>query len=371
MKISIIGTRGYPYVYSGYETFVSELAPRLVQEGYEVTVYCHKGLFNEYPASVNGVNLVYLPAIESKILSQFSHSLLATLHSLFQKVDMVLYVNTANGPFGILTLLFRRRTAINTDGLEWRRPKWQGLGAKYFYFASWLSTKVFDIVISDSDQMAEIYKNQFNCQSLTIAYGANIGYSTDTSAIENLGLEKNSYYLVVGRLIPDNNADVIIRGYRESCAMKKLVIVGDVPYEDSYADHIRSICNDRVLLTGYVRNGNFLRELYCNAYAYIHGHEFGGTNPTLLKALAYGCCILALDTVFNREVLNDEQYGLYFHKTTESVKSKIEWLEKNTTQVSIYQAKARDRITEKYTWEQITYQYHQMFMREHTRGRLR
>lgn len=361
MKIAILGSRGYPYVYSGYETFVAELAPRLVKRGHEVTVYCHKHLYTSFPNEVNGIKLVYIPTIESKTLSQLSNSFLATLHVIFSNMDAVLYVNSANGPFGLLTKLFRKRTAINVDGLEWLRPKWKGLGAKYFYWSSWMSTKFFDVVIADSDRMADIYRDEFNSPSTTIAYGANIAVSKQPELINELGLEKDGYYLIVGRLIPDNNADIIVKGFVRSNTKRKLIVVGDVPYKDQYADDIKKTTDPRVIFPGYIKNPDMLRELYCNSYAYFHGHEFGGTNPTLLKALAYGCFILAIDTVFSREVLNENEHGVYFKKSPDDVAALIESVDHDTAKAESYRTKARKRITEHYTWEKITDQYEALF----------
>ena len=136
IKISIIGTRGYPYIYSGYETFVKELSERLVHKNCNVTIYCHKGLFDIRPREIKGIKLVYIPTIETKILSQPIHSFLSIIHACFSKIDVVLVVNSANGPFGLITKLFRMPTAINVDGLEWLRPKWKGLGSIYFKWAS-------------------------------------------------------------------------------------------------------------------------------------------------------------------------------------------------------------------------------------------
>lgn len=362
MRIAILGTRGYPYVYSGYETFVAALSVRLVAKGHEVVVYCHRGLFQHRPPVLNGVRLVYLPAIERKILSQFSHSLLSTLHAVFSAADVLLYVNSANGPFGLLTRLSRKRTAINVDGLEWMRPKWKGLGARYFKWASRLSTRYFDEVICDSDRMADIYRDEFGSTSVTIAYGADPGESQDPSLLREFHLEPGGYYLVVGRLIPDNNADLIVEGFRTSSIRRKLVILGDVPYRDAYATRIRQVQDDRLLFPGYVKDQSVLRELYCNAYAYVHGHEFGGTNPALLKALAYGSCVVALDTVFSREVLNDGEYGLYFRKDPADVRRVLETLDRDPDLAQRYRNISRRRIAERYTWERITAQYEVLFL---------
>jgi glycosyltransferase involved in cell wall biosynthesis len=272
-------------------------------------------------------------------------------------------VNSANGPFGLLTRAFRKRTAINVDGLEWLRPKWRGLGARYFKLASYLSTKLFDVVITDSQRMAEIYLKEFNCPSTTIAYGANVAQSTQPELIEQFGLKLREYYLIVGRLIPDNNAGLIVRGFEQSSTSRKLVVLGDVPYKDHYAETVRKTQDPRIVFPGYVRDSDVLRELYCNSYVYIHGHEFGGTNPALLKALACGCCVLALDTPFNREVLADERHGMYFEKSPESFLRALNQLESDAISLEDKRETARSRIVENYSWEKIVDQYENLFQR--------
>ena len=150
MKLAIIGSRGYPYVYSGYETFVKEISERLVKRGVNVTVYCHKGLFKNRPKYLNNIKLVYIPTIETKSLSQIIHSFLSLIHSCFNKPDIILVVNVANGPLGIIPKLRGIPTLINVDGLEWKRPKWKGLGAIYFMFAAKMATIFYDKIINDT-----------------------------------------------------------------------------------------------------------------------------------------------------------------------------------------------------------------------------
>ena len=213
LKIAIIGSRGYPYIYSGYETLVKELAERLVLKGHKVRVYCHRSLFKKKPRKVNGIELIYTPSIETKNLSQFINSFFSFIHVCFSSVDIVLIVNTANGPFGLLTRIFRKKTCINVDGLEWLRPKWKGLGSLYFKIASKLSTILFDKIITDSFQMNSIYKKEFNCSSDIISYGPTMCITRNTTILKKFNLYKNEYYLIVGRLIPDNNAKLIIEGF--------------------------------------------------------------------------------------------------------------------------------------------------------------
>lgn len=362
MKIAIIGSRGYPYVYSGYETFVKETF-ELLSFNHDIHVYCHRHLFKEKPLEVNGINLHYIPTIKHRALGQLSNSFLATLHALFMSYDVILYVNTANGPFGLLTKIFGIKSAIITDGLEWLRPKWKGIGAKYFLWASKFSTKVFDVLISDSEEMRRIYLEKFGADSEVIAYGAHERYSDTDVKIEKFDLKKNGYYLVVGRLIPDNNSDLVVEGFKKASTDKKLVIVGDVPYEDEYADRIKSEASEKIIFTGYVYDQDLLMELYANAYVYTHGHEYGGTNPTLLKALAYGCSILALDTPFSREVLLDEEFGTYFQKNPDSFAKAVSRLDSEPERVETQKKHSRERIRNMYTWDKIAEQYDELFQK--------
>ena len=363
LKISIIGSRGYPYVYSGYETLIKELSERLVARGCEVTVYCHRNLFNKKPALVKGIKLVYVPTIESKSLSQLIHSFLSMCHAVTSDADVIFAVNAANGPFGLISKIFRKPTAINVDGLEWLRPKWKGLGAKYFKIAARLSTILFDQIINDSDEMRKVYLNMFKKDSVVIAYGATVIKSEELSLIKQWPITPKEYYLVVGRMIPDNNADIIVKGFLASNSSKKMVVVGDVFYRDNYADKLKALKDERLIFTGYVNDSDVLAALYHHSYMYVHGHEFGGTNPTMIKAMAYGCGILALNTVFNKEMLNNDSYGIYFDKNQEAVGRQINYADQHPNKIKQLRQKSQLGITDKYNWDCITDRYLEVFKR--------
>ncbi|MDC0382355.1 DUF1972 domain-containing protein [Flavobacteriaceae bacterium] len=361
LKISIIGSRGYPYVYSGYETLIKELSERLVARGCEVTVYCHRNLFKKKPALVKGIKLVYVPTIESKSFSQLIHSFLSMCHAVTSDADVIFAVNAANGPFGLISKIFRKPTAINVDGLEWLRPKWKGLGAKYFKIAARLSTILFDQIINDSDEMRKVYLNMFKKDSVVIAYGATVIKSEELSLIKQWPITPKEYYLVVGRMIPDNNADIIVKGFLASNSKKKMVVVGDVFYRDNYADKLKALKDERLIFTGYVNDPDVLAALYHLSYMYVHGHEFGGTNPTMIKAMAYGCAILALETVFNREMLDNDSYGIYFDKNQDAVRQQINYADEHPNKIEKFRQNSHLGITDKYNWDYITDQYLDVF----------
>jgi glycosyltransferase involved in cell wall biosynthesis len=208
--------------------------------------------------------------------------------------------------------------------------------------------------------MQAIYVKEFGAKSEVITYGAETSIGANELLLNEWKLASRDYYLIVGRMIPDNNADIIIEGFIKSNSTKKLVIVGDVPYADGYADKIRAYQDPRLIFTGYVRSPEILASLYKYCFAYMHGHEFGGTNPTLLKAMANGCAIAALDTVFSREVLQSDTFGFYFQKSPASVCEWINWSHENEIQLQLRRAEIHKGITEKYTWETVSnlYLYH-------------
>lgn len=357
MKIAIIGTRGYPYVYGGYETFVKEISERLVKKGIEVHIYNQRALFKDRPKQLNGVHLHYIPTLPHKSLSQIVHCFLSIIHATFSSVHVILALNLAAGPMGWIAKLGGKKTMINTDGLEWLRPKWKGLGAKYFYFGAWCATKLYDKIITDADAMQKIYEDEFQTPSTVIAYGAPSFKARPESLITCFGLEKESYYLIIGRLVPDNNADLLIHGFLASASTKKLVVVGDLPYADQYTQDLKSLANERLQFLGYVTDSDVLMSLYQHCYVYLHGHQFGGTNPAMLKAMANHCAIIALDTPFNREMLNDGEFGQFFKHDIRSVAESINQIETNEKELKRWRTNVKNGLSDKYNWDSIADQY--------------
>ncbi|WP_297338037.1 glycosyltransferase [Algoriphagus sp.] len=361
MKVAIMGAKGYPYVYGGYDTMIKELGERLVQKGVQVRVYNHRALFLEKPRFVNGIECIYTPAIESKSLTQLTHTFFSMVHACFSDVDVIFVVNSGNGPFGLISKIFRKPTAINVDGLEWLRPKWKGLGARYFYWASKMATQFYDQLINDSDEMRRVYLELFKTDSKVIAYGANPKENVGPEPLKKWNLDTRGYFLIVGRLVPDNNADLIIEGFLRSNSSRVLVVVGDVPFSDPWANSLKKIQDPRLVFTGYVTDPNELAALYSHCYCYFHGHEFGGTNPAMLKALGYGCAILALDTPFNQEMLQNGKHGWYFDKNPASVKQLVEKAEGEADRMDQLRKTAQSGLTQKYNWDYVADQYLEVF----------
>lgn len=362
MRIAIMGIRGLPSTYSGYETFAGELGPRLVERGHEVLIYCRAALYRERPATYRGMQLVYLPSLETKSFSTLSHSWLCVFDLLRRQTDAVLVCNVANGLHLVVPRLFGKKVAINVDGLEWQRPKWNAAGKAYFRFAARAACRLADAVICDAAAMADIYRRQFGVAPVTIAYGANAEPSTRPDVPARYGLEPGRYFLIASRLVPDNNADLIVKAFAGVQTDMQLAIAGEFTYQSAFADRLRATSDPRLRFIGHVDDPADYHEIQHGAYAYIHGHQFGGTNPSLLQALAAGGCVLALDTPFNREVLGDN-YGILFSKDSADLRRHMQEIVDRPALREEYARRAPQRIREAYTWERITDQYEALFAR--------
>jgi glycosyltransferase involved in cell wall biosynthesis len=257
--------------------------------------------------------------------------------------------------------LLGKNVAINVDGLDWKRGKWGRLGKRFFYWnAKFVGRICPGGVITDAQAMRSVYLDEFATPSVSIAYGANIEKSANAAVLKQYGLEASGYYLVASRLVPENNAELIIRAFEKVKTSRLLAIAGNANYRSAFVDRLKQTKDSRVRFLGHVGNADHVKELHCNAFAYVHGHSLGGTNPALLKALGCGNCILALGTVFNREVLQD--YGILFENDPTDLANKIQLIEDRPEIAVRFRLRAPERIQQRYTWDLITDQYEELFL---------
>ena len=361
LRIALLGSRGIPHTYSGYEGLMGELAPRLAARGHEVIVYCRRSLFKERPASYKNVRLIYLPSIQTKSLGTPTHTLACVLDLLFRRVDVALMVNIANAFHCVIPRLFGKRIAINVDGMDWKRDKWGRFAKAYFYQnAKYVGRICGKGVITDAYEMRRIYLEEFKTPSACIAYGANIETSSNPGIVRNYGLEPFEYYLIASRLVPENNPDLIVKAFERTRSHRMLAIAGGANYKSEFVERLRQTRDPRVRFLGHVDNEEHVKELHCNAYAYVHGHSMGGTNPSLLKALGCGNCVLALRTPFNQEALQD--YGIFFECDTNDLAARWQSIDDNPQVAGDYRRRAPERIRQAYTWKKITDQYEELFL---------
>ncbi len=359
LRVAFLGGRGMPSTYGGTETFVLEVAPRLVERGHDVTVYCRKSLFKDRPTFYRGVRLIYTPSIETKNLGTLTHSFFSMFDLVRRDFDAILITNVANALHCIIPRLFRKKCALNVDGIEWRRGKWSALGKGYFYLSARLCGKILPGgIITDAYAMRQLYLDQFNTPSACIAYGANIVSSANPEVLDHYGLKPHEYYLIMSRLVPENSADMVLEGFSKAQTKRVLAIAGDANYRSRFVEELKKNAGSEVRFIGHISEPQHVKELFCNAYAYLHGHTVGGTNPALLQALGAGNCILARANRFNEEVLDG--HGLLFNDAKD-LAEKISLVDRDPSLAESYRRLAPERIRAVYTWQRITDQYEELF----------
>ena len=360
--IAFCGTRGIPHTYGGAEAVMIELAPRLAARGHEVILYCHRSQFRQRPKSYKGVRLIYLPGIDTKVLATPTHTLLSMLDVLFRSADVIVAWNLTNAFPCIIPRLFGKAVAIMVDGLDWKRAKWGPMGRAFFYqSARWVGKVCPRGVITDTTDMQKVYLQEFGTTSVCIPCAAKVESSTAPDCVRRYGLEPFKYYLIASRLVPENSADLIMRAFEKVRTDRVLAIAGDANYRSSFVEQLRKTQDRRVRFLGHVADIEHVKELHCNAYAYVHGHSAGGTNPSLLKALGCANCVVALNTPSNAEVLAD--YGILFERDQNDLMGKLQYVEDHPEVAATFRRRAPERILEKYDWEAITDQYEEFFRR--------
>jgi len=362
MKIAMIGTRGVPANYGGFETCVEELGRRLAERGHEVTVYCRSSSYPERLPAYLGMELVYLPCFKGKAVETLSHTFLSVLHASFMRsFDVLMVFNAANSPALAVPRLLGKKIAINTDGLEWKRGKWGVVARRYYKSAEWLSTRLADRIVADSTGIQDYYRDTYGKESTYIAYGAYPGVSRDPKLIEPMGLKPGGYFLQVTRFEPENNPLLTIQAYKKLKTDKKLVLVGGVPYRSGYAEEMARLAkgDPNIIMPGYIFEKELLNELWCNSFAYVHGNEVGGTNPALLQSMGSASFVIAIDVPFSRDVLSGA--GIFFDKDAASLAQKMNWAIENKDGLEPFRKRAVDRIREHYSWERVADGYEALF----------
>lgn len=351
MRIALLGTRGVPARYGGFETCVEEVGQRLAARGHEVIVYCRQRKGGEpRPKSYLGMTLVSLPAPKRRTLETLIHTGLSAGHLLAHRVDAAIVFNAANAPWLPVLRAAQIPVATHVDGLEWKRAKWGNLGQKYYLWAEGMAVRCSDALIADAAGIASYYLQKYGAQTQLMAYGAPILGETGAELIEDIGLKSGEFHLIVARFEPENHVDVIVDGFTRSAAKYPLVVVGSAPYADEYTRKVRTAADSRVRFLGGVWDQKLLNQLYAHTLVYWHGHSVGGTNPSLLRAMGASTATNAFDVDFNREVLGDA--GSYF-STAQDIPQLAHAAESDPAGIAQRGALALTRAG-CYCWEDVT-----------------
>ncbi|MFI5179853.1 MAG: glycosyltransferase [Thermoanaerobaculia bacterium] len=308
MKIGLLGTRGIPAAYGGFETLAEELATRLASRGHDVTVYARPASVAANVPRYRGVRVVHLPTLRYKYLDTVVHGVLSALHASAEGYDAVLVCNAVNAVASRLTRLLGASTRIvlNVDGLERRRRKWNAAGRLAYALSERLSCVLPDATVTDARVIEEYYLRRYGTPTTFIPYGADLPVPEGTGTLSRLGLSPGGYLLYVSRFEPENNPDAVLRGFARYAGDLRLALVGSAPYAAGFIEKVqREASRDgRVVVPGPVY-GEGYRELMANAAVYVHATEVGGTHPALLEAMGFGRPLLVHDTPENREVAGE------------------------------------------------------------------
>ena len=360
MRVAILGTRGIPASYSGFETAAEQLASRLTARGHEVVVYCRPHVVDRSLTEWRGARLVHLPTVRNKYLDTFAHTFLSALHCAHRlRPDVALFFIAGNSPLCLITRRAGIPTVINVDGLDSDRGKWPPPAKAYLRFAERNAPRWSDQALTDSHAVADIFEGRYGQRIGVVPYGVEDPGHRGRGTLEALGLEPGRYVLFVGRLEPENNPHLLVDAFARIPAARardmKLVIVGGAPYADEYIRQVRRKGDPRVVFPGYVFGRGYW-ELQRHAYLFCAPTEVGGTHPVILEALAAGNCVLVNDHAPNLETVGDAGLTVSGRRGVPALTAALERCLDDPDLVAEYRRRALVRAR-RYSWEAVTDQY--------------
>jgi glycosyltransferase involved in cell wall biosynthesis len=356
VRIALLGTRGVPARYGGFETAVEEIGSRLATRGHDVTVYCRS---EDRSEEYLGMHRVVLPAVRLRSAETLTHTALSVAHQVRHRAEVAIVFNAANAPLVPALHRLGVPVAVHVDGLEWQRGKWGRLGRRYYLVAERAAVRWADALIADAVAIQEYYRRRYGAESHFLAYGAPVLASPALHRLPQLGLQAGGYHLVVARLEPENHVDLVLRGYVASSAQQPLVVVGSAPYASAHVAELERVAagDDRVRMLGAVWDQELLDGLYAGASCYLHGHSVGGTNPSLLRALGAGASVAAFDVDFNREVIGDA--GVYFGED-DDVTTILKQVETDPDAARARGETGRRSVAQRYRWDDVADGYEEL-----------
>ena len=354
-KLCIIGTRGYPSTYGGFETAIRKIAPYLAANEFEVTVYSRKGCISpELIQPKSQVKTVFTPYLSSKSLSTLTHGFSSSVHAIVSRQKIALLMNVANGYWLPFLKIFGVKTIVNVDGLEWQRDKWNWLGKRIFWGGAWLTSKFADRLVFDAIAIADYWKLNFGSENgVFIPYGST-DYRKHEIAQEG---KKEQYVLFLARLVPENSIHEFLQSVNEICTFANVVIVGSDGAGEKFSKMIEEVNQNlpQLKFWGHISDQDKLFEVWSHATIYFHGHTVGGTNPALVQAMSLGIPTVAVDTVFNREVLGGA--GKFVSRDSQSITQGLRELFLNEEERFRFAQLAAKRAQEFYNWESVCQSY--------------
>lgn len=361
-SIAFLGSRGVPARYSGFEVVVQELGKRLAARGHEVTVYNRLPHFGPPQPVWEGMNIIALPTIPTKSLDTIVHTTLSMIHAVWRRYDIIYLCGVGNAILGRLARARGMRVIINVDGADFRRKKWRGFARFWLRKSERWAIDSADCVIADNTTIADRYQRNYGIRPEYLAYGLTVrDEPVECGELARWNLRPGGYFLYVSRLTPENEAELLLRAYRELRDPLPLVIVGSDPYERSYQRLLESLVTDRVIFTG-LRFADAYVELSQNALAFVMPATIEATRLVLLDQLGMGKAIIYNDCAATREVIGDAGIPFGPESPIQSLAAKLEWAMRNPEECEAVGTRARERA-ELFRWETVLARYEGIFDR--------
>ncbi|MFO1370231.1 MAG: DUF1972 domain-containing protein [Marinagarivorans sp.] len=356
--LRILGIRGVPAAHGGFETFAEHLALYLVEKGWRVIVYCQEdGIGPRFEDTWQGVERVHFPIENSEALGTILFDWKATVHAAQHK-DLCLTLGYNTAAFCSVLRLKNIPNLINMDGIEWSRAKWGPVAKAWFWLNEWAGCFLGNHLIADHPEIKTHLQTRVNAKKITtIPYGADAITEASTAVLEQYQLEPGRYFTVIARPEPENSLLEIVRGFSATQRNYKLVVLGNYHAHNAYHQAVKNAASSEVLFTGAIYDKSIVQALRFHSAAYIHGHQVGGTNPSLVEALGAGNAIIAHDNRFNRWVAGEG--GVYF-SNKDDFSQRLSELLASPDQLAQLQAASKLQFQTQFTWPQVLAQYEQL-----------
>jgi glycosyltransferase involved in cell wall biosynthesis len=370
VKIALVGTRGIPAAYSGFETAVEELSREFSAAGHEVVVYCRPHM-TERRASHAGARLVHLPTIRNKYLDTLVHTAVSTAHlAVKERPDVAIYFIAGNAPLVPLARLAGIPAIFQIDGLDSQRDKWPGPAKAYLRIAERIASRVATVCVTDSESVAKDYERRFGRRIDAIPYGARLPDPGTREWCARLGLEEGRFVLFVGRLVPENNAHLLVEAHRLMGTDWPLVVVGDAPYSESYIRSLHAMAGPGVHFPGYVFGDGYAELVHASGIM-CAPTGVGGTHPVIIEAMAAGACLLVSDHAPNVEVVGNAAATFPLAKGALGMVEPIAALMSSPERRAQLGLRAAARAAERYSWPVCAERYLEIARQVAGRGRKR
>jgi len=356
MNIAIVGTRGIPNRYGGFERFAEQISSRLADRGHRVTVYCRRAFTRPDDVYDRRIRRVIVPSLHQKHLDTWVSTFFGAVHVAFTDNDVVLLCNVANAPFAYIPRLFGKPVVLNVDGLDRKREKWAGLGAQVLHFCEWMSSFSSSQLVTDARAIHDYYLAKYGSESVVIGYGSEM--PAGDYSLNGLNLEPGRYVLYVSRLEPENNPDLVLRSWRNVRSDWPLVMVGDNPYDAGYIDRLKSLGDERVRFTGAIYGDGYWA-LQKHAGVFVFACEIGGVHPALIEAMAASNAVIYLDTPENAETAGDA--AVRYEKSESDLAAKLQSLLNDAAARERLAMLAKQRADDLYRWDAIAQKYEELF----------